>query len=266
MRGGSQAALVDTGDGYYVVKWRQNPQHRRILINEAVCSELLGRLGVSAPEWAWVHADRAFLDANPEVRIERAQGHSAIDPGWHFGSRFPVNPSKELVYDFMPPNLMRKVRNRSAFLKMLVFDTWVDNHDGRQAVFFRVPKRGYRVEMIDHGYSLGFDGLEWGSNSSPVPKPYPGISDLYACTQSAKVCASSIAAIKQVTRDDLAGLLALVPPEWVEDDGTLIARQFDRIMDRGRRLTESVADALAYLRNRPLPERDRAFSGNAGNH
>jgi hypothetical protein len=40
MQGGSQSALVDTEQGFYVVKWRENPQHRRILINEVVCSEL----------------------------------------------------------------------------------------------------------------------------------------------------------------------------------------------------------------------------------
>jgi hypothetical protein len=34
MRGGAQAHLMQASDGgYYVVKFRNNPQHRRILVN-----------------------------------------------------------------------------------------------------------------------------------------------------------------------------------------------------------------------------------------
>ena len=35
MRGGAQAHLIEADDGnFYVVKFRNNPQHRRILVNE----------------------------------------------------------------------------------------------------------------------------------------------------------------------------------------------------------------------------------------
>ena len=42
MRGGAQAHLIEAHDGnYYVVKFRNNPQHRRILVNE--CRQRLRR-------------------------------------------------------------------------------------------------------------------------------------------------------------------------------------------------------------------------------
>ena len=42
MRGGAQAHLLECDDGhFYVVKFRNNPQHRRILINEWIASVFL---------------------------------------------------------------------------------------------------------------------------------------------------------------------------------------------------------------------------------
>ena len=41
MRGGAQAHLLEADDGHwYVVKFRNNPQHRRVLVNEAICATL----------------------------------------------------------------------------------------------------------------------------------------------------------------------------------------------------------------------------------
>jgi hypothetical protein len=42
MRGGAQAHLLEADDGHwYVVKFRNNPQHRRILVNERLSATLL---------------------------------------------------------------------------------------------------------------------------------------------------------------------------------------------------------------------------------
>jgi hypothetical protein len=249
MRGGSQAALIETGEGSFVVKWVQNAQHRRVLINEAVCSELLKRLGVASPLWAWIHVDRAFLRDNPEVRIVRQLGYTAIEPGWHFGSGFPASQDHKAVYDVLPSSIIDKVSNRWDFLKILVFDMWVDNRDLRQAIFFHSLNRGLRVEMIDHGNALGFDGVEWCSSGTSLREPYPGTRALHASIQAPKHYARTIAAIGKVTRDDLAQLLNALPPEWIENDGALISRQFDRLIDRALRLADSMADAQAHLHN-----------------
>jgi len=47
MRGGAQSHLMRCDDGfYYVVKFQNNPQHRRILVNELLGTRLAARLGV----------------------------------------------------------------------------------------------------------------------------------------------------------------------------------------------------------------------------
>ena len=66
MRGGAQAHLMACEDGhFYVVKFLNNPQHRRILVNEWIASVFLNYLEISTPEAAIVDLPDAFLAAHP---------------------------------------------------------------------------------------------------------------------------------------------------------------------------------------------------------
>src|SRR5471030_88195 len=85
MRGGAQAHLLKCDDGhFYVVKFRNNPQHRRILINEWIASVFLNYLQISTPPAAIVSLSAAFLEANPDIYIQLGSRHQAVEPGWHF--------------------------------------------------------------------------------------------------------------------------------------------------------------------------------------
>src|ERR1041384_4483909 len=88
MRGGAQSHLLQADDGHwYVVKFRNNPQHRRILINELLSSVFLDYLKIAAPETALLHVNAAFLAANPEVYLTLGTRRLEVATGWHFGSR-----------------------------------------------------------------------------------------------------------------------------------------------------------------------------------
>jgi len=66
MRGGAQAHLIECSDGNaYVVKFLNNPQHRRILVNELIASALLQHLQIAAPETALIR--RINRAANEEL-------------------------------------------------------------------------------------------------------------------------------------------------------------------------------------------------------
>ena len=138
MRGGAQAHLLEADDGnWYVVKFRNNPQHRRILVNELIASILLEYLRIAAPETVLIEVSPAFLAANPEAHMTLGARQVAVEPGWHFGSRYPGNAARVAVYDFLPDALLTNVVNLEDFRAILVFDKWMGNADGRQAVFFR---------------------------------------------------------------------------------------------------------------------------------
>src|SRR5438132_13561699 len=90
VRGGAQAHLMECADGrFYVVKFRNNPQHRRILVNEWISAVFLRYLQISVPTIAIVNLSREFLAANAEAYIQLGSKHVEIEPGWHFGSAYP---------------------------------------------------------------------------------------------------------------------------------------------------------------------------------
>ncbi|MGD0014987.1 MAG: HipA family kinase, partial [Bryobacteraceae bacterium] len=86
MRGGAQSHLVEADDGrFYVVKLRNNPQHPRVLVNEAVASVFLHYLQISAPEVAIISLSRELLAGSPELCVELGSHRQPAEPGWHFG-------------------------------------------------------------------------------------------------------------------------------------------------------------------------------------
>jgi len=184
MRGGSQAHLIEASDGhFYVVKFLNNPQHRRILVNEWIASTFLHYLGISTPETAIVRVSEAFLAGNPEAYIQLGTNRRALEPGWHFGSRYPGDPARTVVYDFLPDSLLNRVENLAEFPGILAFDKWMGNADARQAVFFRArvkewlpasaahPLRlGFVAQMIDNGFM--FEGPHWRLTESPIRALY----------------------------------------------------------------------------------------------
>src|ERR1043166_5849762 len=122
MRGGAQSHLLEADDGHwYVVKFRNNPQHRRILVNELLAASFLEYLKIASPETALVHVDQEFLTANPELHLQLGTRRIEIEPGWHFGSRYPGDPDRTAVYDFLPDALLPSVPNLEAFRAILVF-------------------------------------------------------------------------------------------------------------------------------------------------
>src|SRR5262249_32596682 len=90
MRGGAQAHLVQADDGrFYVVKFQNNPQHRRILVNEWISSIFLRYLQISSAEPAIVHIDADFIGRNPQLSFTLGTRSIPVEPGWHFGSLHP---------------------------------------------------------------------------------------------------------------------------------------------------------------------------------
>lgn len=184
MRGGAQAHLLEASDGHaYVVKFANNPQHRRILINEWIAAAFLDYLGIATPPVALVEITPEFLEAEPEAAMTRGRERVRPETGWHFGSRFPGPPLRTVVYDFLPDPLLPKVENLSDFLGTLVFDKWMGNADSRQSIFFRArvteagnptgeekQRLGFVAQMIDNGYV--FEGPHWRFADSPLQGLY----------------------------------------------------------------------------------------------
>ena len=68
MRGTSEPHLMRCADGeLYVVKFLNNPQHPRILINELLCAQLARRLGLPVPPPTLVEVSPELIQHNQSL-------------------------------------------------------------------------------------------------------------------------------------------------------------------------------------------------------
>ncbi|HTB18617.1 MAG TPA: HipA family kinase [Bryobacteraceae bacterium] len=263
MRGGAQAHLLECDDGhFYVVKFRNNPQHRRILVNEWIAAVFLNYLQISTPEAAIVNLSAAFLEANPEIHIQLGSRHQAVEPGWHFGSRYPGDPGKVMVYDFLPDALFDKVVNLGEFLGVLAFDKWMGNADARQSIFFRArlrqwqpgndaaTKAGFVAYMMDHGYV--FDGPHWKFPDSPLQGLYFRLN-VYQNVRGWQDFQPWLDRIVHFPDEVVDMAQKQIPPEWLAEDAGALQAMLEKLMSRRSRVPDLIRDSRGGRVN-PFPE------------
>lgn len=258
MRGGAQSHLVEVDDGnWYVVKFRNNPQHQRILVNELLASAFLDYLKIAAPETALIEIGAPFLAANREIHISLGTRRIDIQPGWHFGSRYPGDPFRTAVYDFLPDALLPSVVNLEDFRAILVFDKWVGNADGRQSVFYRALIRqdmgagrpGFVVRMIDHGFA--FNGPNWDFPESPLQGLYARRL-VYDAVRSLDDFQPWLDQVKNFPEEVVDLAWKRIPPDWIAGDEDALDQLLERLFERRKRVPELIV-ACRGTRVNPFP-------------
>ena len=260
MRGGAQAHLLEGEDGaFYVAKFLNNPQHRRILINEWLACVFLRYLQIYVPETALLELTPDFLEANPELHFSIGQRREPVKPGLHFGSRMAVDPDRVAVFDFLPDKLLGKVENRADFLGMLVFDKWVANADSRQAVFFRAraknwtplkgeaPARiGFFAQMIDHGFA--FNGPHWSFQDSPLQGLYFRTS-VYDEVRSLDAFEPWLEMVAHFPEAVIDSAWKEIPREWFEDDEEPLEKLLGDLLKRRAHVPRLIHEARGRRAN-----------------
>jgi hypothetical protein len=256
MRGGAQSHLIEADDGaFYVVKFRNNPQHRRILVNEWLAAALLDYLQIAAPPVQIVDVSAEFLEEFPEAAITLGSRAVPPEPGWHFGSRYPGDPDRTAVYDFIPDALLERVANARDFRAAVVFDKWTANADARQCVFFRArveewmggssgatPAVGFVATMIDHGFI--FQGPGWEYIDAPLQGLYPRrkVYDAIRSMDDFQPWLDRVGSLPEAVLDDA---WKRVPPQWVEGEEDELERLLTTLFRRRKRVGELIHQAAA---------------------
>ena len=179
MRGGAQSHLMRCADGHhYVVKFLNNPQHPRVLVNDWLGTRLAEMIGLPVPVPAIVDVHPWLVEHTPDLRLElcgarchvhrRAvvrlalRGVAAGRPGLRLPARGEAG----------------RVRNIDSFAGVLALDKWTCNADGRQVAFWRRPReRKFTATFIDQGYF--FNAGEWSFPDAPLRGVF-GRNDVYA--------------------------------------------------------------------------------------
>src|SRR6267378_1666687 len=258
MRGGAQSHLMRCDDGYYyVVKFQNNPQHRRVLVNELLGTRLAARLGLPTVPVDIVAVSEELIRLTPELAMELPRARIPCQPGLQFGSRFPGDPRQLTLHDFLPDEQLRAVENVHTFAGMLVFDKWTCNTNGRQTVFFSKGNRTaeqsavrYETRMIDQGFC--FNAGEWNFPDAPLRglyarnRVYEGVTGM----ESFEPWLDRLN--RAVNEKVLATILQEIPPDWYEDDLDAVTRLAEKLFERRNRVAELLVAAKKTTRQ-PFP-------------
>jgi len=242
MRGGSQSHLMRCSDGrkhelYYVVKFQNNPQHIRILVNELLGTRLAGLLGLPIASPAVVNVGLDLIRYTPDLMMELPRRQIPCWAGLQFGSRHPGNDLPPTVFDFLPDQHLREVHNLHDFLGMLVFDKWTCNTDGRQTIFFKRDS-SYETVMIDQGYC--FNAEYWNFPDGPLRGKYCRLS-AYESVRNIDSFEPWLTRLE--TKIDIEAIGAAAddtPPEWYEDNFDALARLVEQLDKRRKKVRELI--------------------------
>jgi hypothetical protein len=263
MRGGAQAHMFQADDGNcYITKFRCNPQHRRILINEMLASSLLEYLQISCPPVTIVNVSADLLAREHDVFIQLGTRRQPVGPGWHFGSKYPLHPDRLAVYDYLPDTLLGKTVNLREFLGVLVFDKWVANADARQAIFFRSrvrdwvdnpeiapQQKGFVTLMVDHGYILS--GPQWDFPDSPLQGLYFRHM-VYHTVEGLEAFEPWLDRVVHLPERIIDEAWRKIPRPWLEDDEGNLERVLQRLLERRKRVPD-LLNACKSARPNPFP-------------
>jgi hypothetical protein len=251
MRGGAQGQLMLASDGHlYVVKFRNNPQHTRVLANELLASRLALAAGLAAPEPELVEVSQWLIDNTPEMQIDCGRSQEPCTAGLNYGSRFVGGLMPGQVVDFLPEEDLPSIRNLNEFAGILALDKWTGNANGRQAVFVRRPReRRYKAFFIDYGYC--FHAGDWKFEDLPLRGVYYRNS-VYRAVTGFDSFEPWLTRLETLAPDVIWEQANDTPPDWYGGDLNALEALVEKLIHRRRRIRELIDDFRRSDRN-PFP-------------
>jgi hypothetical protein len=240
MRGGAQSQLMLGADGkLWVVKFKNNPQHLRVLANELIATRIAEAVGLSVPKSDVVEVSEWLVSNSPEMTVELGRGRrERCAAGLQFGSQFVGGLMPGQVVDYLPETQMDEVRNLVEFAGMLVVDKWTGNCNGRQAVFERrARERKYRATFIDQGYC--FNAGEWTFPDPPLRGVFAR-NAVYANVTGWGSFEPWLSRVEEFAEEGLGKIAEGVPPEWYGGDVRLMERLMETMVGRRSRVRELI--------------------------
>lgn len=244
MRGGAQSHLMRCEDqNFYVVKFQNNPQHKRVLANELLATRLAERLGLPVPKTDVVEVGDWLVKNSPELAMQFAGKTEPCSSGLQFGARYVLDPFQGQVLDYLPESAFARLRNAEAFAGMLCIDKWTCNANGRQAVFWRKSReRKYSATFIDQGYC--FNAGEWNFPDSPLRGVYAR-NEVYKDVTGWESFEPWLARLQSMPLEVLVDCADGLPTEWYGDPDDLerLIAQLDKRRSRVEELIVAFKDS-----------------------
>jgi len=252
MRGGAQGQLMLGADGkLWVVKFKNNPQHLRVLANELIATKIAEAVGLTVPQSDVVEVSEWLVKNSPEMVVDLGRGRrERCEAGLQFGSQFVGGLMPGQVVDYLPEVQMDEVRNLAEFAGMLAVDKWTGNCNGRQAVFERKTReRKYRAVFIDQGFC--FNAGDWNFPDPPLRGVFAR-NHVYAKVTGWESFEPWLTRVEEFAEEVLWRIAEQVPPEWYGGDPREIERLMEMLLGRRARVRELVG-AFRDSNREPFP-------------
>jgi hypothetical protein len=236
---------------FYVVKFRNNPQHLRVLANEMLATRLAERVGLPVPATEVVEVAEWLVEHTAELSIQLAHNTIRCQAGLQFGSRYVVDPMQGQVWDYIPVEMLGRVRNLETFAGMLALDKWTGNANGRQAAFWRRSReKKYTASFIDQGYC--FNAGEWTFPDYPLRGVYAR-NEVYAAIKGWDSFDPWLSRIEQMEADIVWKLASEIPPEWYGAEWDVLEKLVRELIAR-REMVRGLIELFRGSVRRPFPE------------
>jgi hypothetical protein len=222
-----------------------------VLANEMLASRIGQWLGLPIPEVEAIEVSEWLIENTPDFRFDVA-GHSVkCHPGTHLGSRYPVDPLDDVVYDYLPESMFHRVRNAADFVRMLVLDKWAGNADGRQAIFSKkAGQRKYTAHFIDQGYC--FNAGEWTFTDLALHGVYYR-NYVYAGVTGWDSFEPALTKAEEADIVlDLWRCAECIPREWYDYDYDGLQKLVESLYERRSKIRDLITDFRDSSRN-PFP-------------
>ena len=240
MRGGSQSRLVLGDDrNLWIVKFKNNPQHLRVLANELMATQIAEAIGLPVPASGIIDVDQSLIEEHPQLYIDQGpKGRELCSSGLQFGSQFAGGMISRQVVEYLAEEQLLHARNLEQFAGILAFDKWTGNDDGRQVVFRRnESERGYSAVFIDQGacFNMG----EWTFRDAPLKGVFAQ-NAAYSAVTGWNSFEPWLSRIEQFNPESLREIADGVPPEWYEGDRSALDTLVEKLLSRRGRVRELI--------------------------
>lgn len=236
--------IINCSGEEYVVKFTQNPEGDRALINEFVCAHIADLLDLPLTKPSLIKVNDEFIqDYGDELKQHVTKN---IEPGLHFGTKkiqkvFPINT----------PQILSRANNKDIIPAIILFDHIICNKDrdsnGGNLIF---DYTNNKIIVIDHTHAFDIGPL-WndhqlklriGEKITPLEMSGYVYHKLVPYVNGHNPFSTILDKLDSITFDTLTEIMNNIPQSWniSEDEKEMLKRY---LMDRIERVDE-ILDCL----------------------
>lgn len=239
--------LSCSGDEY-VVKFLQNPDGDKVLINEFICANIAKMFDLPLADPALIKIDEQFIEDYGE-EISNHVGKE-IKPGIHFGTKLIKN-----VYPINTSQILKQTINTDIIPSLILFDHIINNSDRNSNMgnlLFDYDRK--MLVVIDHSHVFDIGAL-WdehqlkiriGEKISPLDMTGRIYNKLVPYIDGHNPFSGVIYKIEYISCESLSNIMNKIPQTWNINNNEKVAL-VDYLSDRIERVDEILTSIKPFL-------------------